>query len=85
MQDFQDLLDGSSSFSVPIVLKNVNIFDVQNVESKHDVGFLLYVQSISGINKGSRGRYFVNILEVPKMAQKVLQYVPKPQLTFLST
>ena len=32
------------------------------------------------LNTGSKGSYVVNILEVPKIIQKVLEYVRKPQL-----
>ena len=35
---------------------------------------------ISVINKGSQGRYFVTILEVPNKIRKVLQYVWKSKL-----
>ena len=39
-----------------------------------------YFQDIVVINKGSRDPYLVDVLEVPKMSNKILEYVRKPKL-----
>ena len=44
---------------------------------------LLYFGSILVINKGSGVHFLVDFLEVPKMIQKVVQYVREPKLTIL--
>ena len=41
-------------------------------------------KSISVINKGDRGPYLVDLLEVPKMFQNVLQYVWELKLRILA-
>ena len=41
------------------------------------------VFSISVINKGLDGPCLVDLLEVPKTFQKVLQYIQEPKLTIL--
>ena len=56
-------------------LKHISRYETQWFEDAW--GFLVFSKYF-GSKKSEQGKYLVNVLEVPKMFQNVLEYVQKP-------
>ena len=63
-------------------LQILRLPELQNIKCVINCFHTLLVcfEDCSVMNNGSEGPYLVNLLEVPKLIQKVLEYVRKPEL-----